>query len=147
MRPSAPAVARLDDQAADRGRRAAPARPGGRCCATRARSAPPPLAGVLAGDLVLRGGGDPLLDDAQLAALADRLAGLRSITGSIVGDESRFDAVRTGPSGDGAFDPELGGPLSALAYQRGARRPTGRCRPTRRGPRPRASTTCSRRAA
>ena len=82
-------------------------------------------AGVLNGDLILRGGGDPLLDDAQLAALADRLAGLRLVTGSVVGDESRFDAVRTGPSGDGAFDPELGGPLSALAYQRGAEVPGG----------------------
>ena len=82
-------------------------------------------AGVLAGDLILRGGGDPLLDDAQLAALADRLAGLRLVTGSVVGDESRFDTVRTGPSGDGAFDPELGGPLSALAYQRGAAVPGG----------------------
>ena len=82
-------------------------------------------AGVLNGDLILRGGGDPLLDDAQLAALADRVAGLRLVTGSVVGDESRFDAVRTGPSGDGAFDPELGGPLSALAYQRGAQVPGG----------------------
>ena len=80
---------------------------------------------MLAGDLILRGGGDPLLDDAQLAALADRLAGLRLVTGSVVGDESRFDTVRTGPSGDGAFDPELGGPLSALAYQRGAQVPGG----------------------
>jgi D-alanyl-D-alanine carboxypeptidase/D-alanyl-D-alanine-endopeptidase (penicillin-binding protein 4) len=82
-------------------------------------------AGVLAGDLILRGGGDPLLGDAQLGALADRLAGLRLVTGSVVGDESRFDAVRTGPSGDGAFDAELGGPLSALAYERGAQAPGG----------------------
>jgi D-alanyl-D-alanine carboxypeptidase/D-alanyl-D-alanine-endopeptidase (penicillin-binding protein 4) len=82
-------------------------------------------AGVLAGDLILRGGGDPLLGDAQLGALADRLAGLRVVTGSVVGDESRFDTIRTGPSGDGAFDPELGGPLSALAYQRGAQVPGG----------------------
>ena len=50
---------------------------------------------------------------------------MRLVTGSVVGDESRFDAVRTGPSGDGAFDPELGGPLSALAYQRGAQVPGG----------------------
>ena len=88
-------------------------------------TAPVNGAGVLAGDLVLRGGGDPLLDDAQLGELADRLAGLREVTGAIVGDESAFDGVRTGPSGDGLFDPELGGPLSALAYQRGAQVPGG----------------------
>jgi D-alanyl-D-alanine carboxypeptidase/D-alanyl-D-alanine-endopeptidase (penicillin-binding protein 4) len=82
-------------------------------------------AGVLDGDLILRGGGDPLLGDAQLGVLADRLAGVRLVTGSVVGDESRFDAIRTGPSGDGAFDAELGGPLSALAYQRGAQEPGG----------------------
>jgi D-alanyl-D-alanine carboxypeptidase/D-alanyl-D-alanine-endopeptidase (penicillin-binding protein 4) len=88
-------------------------------------TAPVNGAGVLAGDLVLRGGGDPVLDDAQLNALADGLAGVRQITGSVVGDESLFDAARTGPSGDGAFDAELGGPLSALAYRRGAQAPGG----------------------
>jgi D-alanyl-D-alanine carboxypeptidase/D-alanyl-D-alanine-endopeptidase (penicillin-binding protein 4) len=81
--------------------------------------------GVLAGDLILRGGGDPVLDDQQFAALAAGLSGLREIAGSVVGDESLFDAVRTGPSGDGAFDAELGGPLSALAYERGAQAPGG----------------------
>jgi serine-type D-Ala-D-Ala carboxypeptidase/endopeptidase (penicillin-binding protein 4) len=81
--------------------------------------------GVLAGDLIVRGGGDPVLGDEQFAALAAGLAGLREITGSVVGDESLFDALRTGPSGDGAFDPELGGPLSALAYERGAQAPGG----------------------
>jgi D-alanyl-D-alanine carboxypeptidase/D-alanyl-D-alanine-endopeptidase (penicillin-binding protein 4) len=82
-------------------------------------------AGVLQGDLVLRGGGDPLLGDPQLAALADGIAGVREITGSVVGDEGLFDTVRTGPSGDGAFDAELGGTLSALAYERGAQAPGG----------------------
>jgi D-alanyl-D-alanine carboxypeptidase/D-alanyl-D-alanine-endopeptidase (penicillin-binding protein 4) len=88
-------------------------------------TAPVDAAGVLAGDLVLRGGGDPLLGDAQLAALADSLGNLREITGSVVGDEGLFDTARTGPSGDGAFDAELGGTLSALAYQRGAQAPGG----------------------
>ncbi|HTE63609.1 MAG TPA: D-alanyl-D-alanine carboxypeptidase [Solirubrobacteraceae bacterium] len=82
-------------------------------------------AGVLAGDLILLGGGDPVLGDAQLSALAAGLAGVREIAGSVVGDESLFDTVRTGPSGDGAFDAELGGPLSALAYERGALVPGG----------------------
>jgi D-alanyl-D-alanine carboxypeptidase/D-alanyl-D-alanine-endopeptidase (penicillin-binding protein 4) len=81
--------------------------------------------GVLAGDLILRGGGDPVLGDAQFAALAAGLANVREITGSVVGDETLFDARRTGPSADGAFDAELGGPLSALAYQRGAQAPGG----------------------
>jgi D-alanyl-D-alanine carboxypeptidase/D-alanyl-D-alanine-endopeptidase (penicillin-binding protein 4) len=88
-------------------------------------TAPVDASGVLAGDLILRGGGDPLLGDAQLAALADGLAGVREITGSVVGDEGLFDTVRTGPSGDGAFDAELGGTLSALAYERGAQAPGG----------------------
>jgi D-alanyl-D-alanine carboxypeptidase/D-alanyl-D-alanine-endopeptidase (penicillin-binding protein 4) len=80
---------------------------------------------VLVGDLILRGGGDPVLDDEQLAALGAGLGGLREITGSVVGDESLFDTVRTGPSANGAFDAELGGPLSALAYERGAQAPGG----------------------
>ena len=80
---------------------------------------------VLAGDLYLRGDGDPTLGEAQLARLADQLSPYREITGSVVGDESLFDGVRTGPSGDGLFDPELGGPLSALAYERGAQVPVG----------------------
>jgi serine-type D-Ala-D-Ala carboxypeptidase/endopeptidase (penicillin-binding protein 4) len=92
---------------------------------TALATAPVDPTGVLRGDVVLLGGGDPLLDDAQLAALADGLAGVREITGSIVGDEGLFDTARTGPSGDGAFDAELGGPLSALAYQRGAQAPGG----------------------
>jgi serine-type D-Ala-D-Ala carboxypeptidase/endopeptidase (penicillin-binding protein 4) len=82
-------------------------------------------AGVLSGDLVLQGGGDPAFGESQLAALAAGLAGIREITGSVVGDEGLFDTVRTGPSGDGAFDAELGGPLSALAYERGAQAPGG----------------------
>jgi D-alanyl-D-alanine carboxypeptidase/D-alanyl-D-alanine-endopeptidase (penicillin-binding protein 4) len=81
--------------------------------------------GVLAGDLVLHGSGDPALGDSQFGALADGLASVREITGSVVGDESLFDTRRTGPSGNGAFDAELGGPLSALAYERGAQAPGG----------------------
>jgi serine-type D-Ala-D-Ala carboxypeptidase/endopeptidase (penicillin-binding protein 4) len=86
---------------------------------------PVDAAGVLRGDLIVQGGGDPALDDATFAALAAGLGGVREITGSIVGDESLFDTVRTGPSGNGVFDAELGGPLSALAYERGAQVPGG----------------------
>jgi D-alanyl-D-alanine carboxypeptidase/D-alanyl-D-alanine-endopeptidase (penicillin-binding protein 4) len=88
-------------------------------------AAPVDANGVLAGDLILRGGGDPALGEDQFAELAAGLGHLREITGSVVGDESLFDALRTGPSGDGAFDAELGGPLSALAYERGAEAPGG----------------------
>jgi D-alanyl-D-alanine carboxypeptidase/D-alanyl-D-alanine-endopeptidase (penicillin-binding protein 4) len=88
-------------------------------------TAPVDAKGVLRGDLVLRGGGDPVLDDSQLSVLASRLAGVREITGSVVGDESLFDSERTGPSGNGVFDPELGGTLSALAFDRGAQVPDG----------------------
>jgi D-alanyl-D-alanine carboxypeptidase/D-alanyl-D-alanine-endopeptidase (penicillin-binding protein 4) len=84
--------------------------------------APVDAAGTIAGDLFLRGSGDPTFDRPQLDSLVDQVvaAGVRRITGSVVGDGTRFDAVRTGPSGDGTFDPQLKGVLGALAYQRGA---------------------------
>jgi len=88
-------------------------------------SVPVDAGGALRGDLIVQGGGDPALDDAAFAALAAGLANVREVTGSVVGDESLFDTVRTGPSGDGLFDAELGGPLSALAYERGAQAPGG----------------------
>lgn len=66
---------------------------------------------VVRGNLYMVGGGDPLLStDAYLdqlpngrqpatdmAAIADQIAatGIREITGSVVGDESRYDTVRT----------------------------------------------------
>jgi D-alanyl-D-alanine carboxypeptidase/D-alanyl-D-alanine-endopeptidase (penicillin-binding protein 4) len=75
--------------------------------------------GVLHGDLVLVGGGDPFFGDTEAAALARavRAAGVRRIDGSVLGDESRFDARRSGRAP--GYDPELGGVLSALAYDRG----------------------------
>lgn len=69
---------------------------------------------VVRGNLYMVGGGDPLLSTAtylgqlpngvqpstDLAAVADRIAatGVREITGSVVGDESRYDDVRTVPA-------------------------------------------------
>ena len=66
---------------------------------------------VVRGNLYLIGGGDPLLSTSpylsqlpngeqpstDMAALADQIAatGIREITGSVVGDESRYDDVRT----------------------------------------------------
>lgn len=88
-------------------------------------------AGVLRGDLALVGGGDPFFGDgsgssARLAQ-AIRAAGIRRITGSIVGDESAFDARRS--SCCKGFDWDLGGVLSALAYDRGVFRGRARMDP------------------
>jgi D-alanyl-D-alanine carboxypeptidase/D-alanyl-D-alanine-endopeptidase (penicillin-binding protein 4) len=75
--------------------------------------------GTLHGDLVLVGGGDPFFGDASAARLARgvRAAGIRRIDGAVVGDESAFDARRSGCCA--GYDPDLGGVLSALAYDRG----------------------------
>ncbi len=75
--------------------------------------------GTLRGDLVLVGGGDPFFGDAAAAKLAKaiRAAGIHRIAGAVVGDESAFDAQRSGCCL--GYDPDLGGVLSALAYDRG----------------------------
>jgi D-alanyl-D-alanine carboxypeptidase/D-alanyl-D-alanine-endopeptidase (penicillin-binding protein 4) len=75
--------------------------------------------GVLRGNLVLVGGGDPFFGDAAAAklAMAVKEAGIARIDGAVVGDESRFDRRRSGCCG--GYDPDLGGVLSALAYDRG----------------------------
>jgi serine-type D-Ala-D-Ala carboxypeptidase/endopeptidase (penicillin-binding protein 4) len=84
--------------------------------------------GVLRGDLVLVGGGDPFFGDGSgsSARLARSVhaAGIRQITGAVVGDESAFDARRS--SCCRSYDVDLGGVLSALAYDRGVFR--GRAR-------------------
>jgi D-alanyl-D-alanine carboxypeptidase/D-alanyl-D-alanine-endopeptidase (penicillin-binding protein 4) len=75
--------------------------------------------GALRGDLLLVGGGDPFFGDETAAQLAGavRLAGIRRDDGAVVGDESAFDPLRSGCCA--AYDFELGGVLSALAYDRG----------------------------
>ena len=85
-------------------------------------------AGLLDGNLYLRGGGDPTLDAAALDRLALDLVertGLSEISGSVIGDESAFDALR-GPPSSGYRTSAYVGPLSALIYNRGR---TGRIRP------------------
>jgi D-alanyl-D-alanine carboxypeptidase/D-alanyl-D-alanine-endopeptidase (penicillin-binding protein 4) len=87
--------------------------------------------GTLAGDLVLKGGGDPTFGsrrfarqayggDASVETLADRLhaAGLKRVQGAVVGDESGWDTNRGVPDeGLGRIDPYVG-PLSALSFDR-----------------------------
>src|SRR4029079_1000028 len=74
-------------------------------------------AGIWTGNLVLKGGGDPTLDRAGLARLAEdvRAAGLRRVTGSLVADESWFDSRRSGPGWKAGFVPFESQALSALA--------------------------------
>jgi len=76
-------------------------------------------AGVLRGDLTLVGAGDPFFgaESAAKLARAVRQAGITRIEGAVVGDESRFDRRRAGCCS--GYDPDLGGVLSALAYDRG----------------------------
>ena len=73
------------------------------------------------GDLVLKGYGDPTLSSADLTTLARqiRASGIRTISGSIRGDESWFDAHRTAPGWKAAFYINESPPLSALIVDRG----------------------------
>ncbi len=75
--------------------------------------------GVLRGDLVLVGAGDPAFGPKTAAKLARavRATGIRRITGAVVGDESIFDTRRSGCCR--GYDSDLGGVLSGLAYDRG----------------------------
>ena len=86
--------------------------------------------GTWRGALYLRGGGDPTFGSlsftrraygggATTYQLAARLAaaGVRRVVGPVLGDESLFDRLRS-PYGYG-ISLDIGGPLSALAYDRG----------------------------
>jgi serine-type D-Ala-D-Ala carboxypeptidase/endopeptidase (penicillin-binding protein 4) len=91
--------------------------------------------GVVSGDLFLVGGGDPLLSVAEyppsqtyppfnvtsMEALADRvvLAGVRRITGGIVGDDSRYDDERYVPTWAGDIANLEAGPIGALLVNDG----------------------------
>jgi serine-type D-Ala-D-Ala carboxypeptidase/endopeptidase (penicillin-binding protein 4) len=73
------------------------------------------------GDLVLKGFGDPTLSTDDLRALARRVrsAGIRRVTGRIVGDESYFDSKRVGPGWKSWYYINESPPLSALSVDRG----------------------------
>jgi D-alanyl-D-alanine carboxypeptidase/D-alanyl-D-alanine-endopeptidase (penicillin-binding protein 4) len=82
-------------------------------------AAQPDELGVLHGNLYLVGGGDPTLGAAGIRRLAAQvsLAGVQSVTGRVVGDESRFDALRGVPSSNYGWSTDVE-PLSALSYTR-----------------------------
>ncbi|HET9692665.1 MAG TPA: D-alanyl-D-alanine carboxypeptidase [Acidimicrobiales bacterium] len=94
-------------------------------------AAAPLAAGVVTGDLYLVGGGDPVLRTPQyeatipdavppftsLPALAAQVAaaGVRQVTGTVVGDGTRYDALRTVPGWKPVYAAEGdAGPLSGL---------------------------------
>jgi D-alanyl-D-alanine carboxypeptidase/D-alanyl-D-alanine-endopeptidase (penicillin-binding protein 4) len=73
------------------------------------------------GNLVLKGYGDPALTAPELAALAHQVAaaGIRRVSGRILGDESWFDARRTGLGWKAEFYLHESPALSALIVNRG----------------------------
>jgi D-alanyl-D-alanine carboxypeptidase/D-alanyl-D-alanine-endopeptidase (penicillin-binding protein 4) len=73
------------------------------------------------GDLWLRGFGDPTLQPSDLDALAAEVAswGIRRVDGSVIADESWFDARRTAPGWRASFYLYESPPLSALVVDRG----------------------------
>lgn len=106
---------------------------------TRALAAAEPSGGVIDGDLVLVGGGDPLLvtdmfrvvdriadeqHPTRFEDLAEQIvaAGITRITGSVVGDESRYDSARTVATWPERYvSQRQSGPLSALTVDDGYR--------------------------
>ena len=77
--------------------------------------------GTLTGDVWIVGGGDPGLDEDDLRRLAAavRAAGVRHVTGDVLGDDSAFDRLRGGPRTGYAPDSDLGGRLGALVMRHG----------------------------
>ena len=77
--------------------------------------------GTLQGNLWLKGSGDPTFGPDGVALLSAQLkaAGLKRITGSVLGDEGFFDRMRGLPIFGGGYDWEIGGALSSLAFDHG----------------------------
>ena len=80
----------------------------------------PDEAGIVNGNLYLRGGGDPTFASRDARSLARGLAtaGITGVTGRVIGDESHWDAVRGGPASNYRTSVWVG-PLSALTLDRG----------------------------
>jgi D-alanyl-D-alanine carboxypeptidase/D-alanyl-D-alanine-endopeptidase (penicillin-binding protein 4) len=72
------------------------------------------------GALVLQGHGDPTLSSTGLASLARQVHadGIRRVAGPVLGDESYFDSLRTGPGWKPSFYIHDSAPLSALTVDR-----------------------------
>jgi PBP4 family serine-type D-alanyl-D-alanine carboxypeptidase len=89
---------------------------------TVASSEARPIAGVLKGNLYVKGYGDPFLSINEIDQITDQLvnAGIRQIEGSVVGDGTFFDnkTERTQYSGD-ADQVEALPPIQALTIERG----------------------------
>lgn len=96
----------------------------------------PPVEGVVTGDLILQGGGDPLLAtadyvarfrrqpqaftdlDALAAAVVD--AGVRRVSGAVVGDDGHYDRARYVAGWPARYiDQNVVGPLSGLSVNDG----------------------------
>jgi len=78
--------------------------------------------GLLSGDLILRGGGDPSFSSEDIDSLGRSVqrAGIEAISGGVVGDQSRFDLRRGGPASGWSVDGYIGGSLGALVLNRGS---------------------------
>jgi D-alanyl-D-alanine carboxypeptidase len=76
--------------------------------------------GTWTGNLVLKGYGDPTLSIWNLRHLVAkvRAAGIKRVTGMVIGDESFFDRARTAPGWKASFYIEESPPLSALVVDR-----------------------------
>ena len=94
--------------------------PGGRLGTGVLAGRAPDGAGVVRGDLYLRGSGDPTFDAIAAGSLAQQVAdaGIVTVTGRVRGDESAFDGLRGVPSSGFRLTSEVG-PLSALTFNRG----------------------------
>ncbi len=84
---------------------------------TEIRSSATPTNGLLVGDLVVRAGGDPSLSASGLSDLAVQVAktGLKSVSGGLVVDETRYDTLRINPGWKTRFTPGEVGVLSAFS--------------------------------
>ncbi|MGK5738618.1 D-alanyl-D-alanine carboxypeptidase/D-alanyl-D-alanine endopeptidase [Micromonospora sp. URMC 103] len=104
--------------------------------------------GRVAGDLYLRGGGDPTMLAADYDALAAQVAaeGVRMVTGNLVADDTRYDRTRLGP--DWTWDDEpwyYAGQVSPLTVAPDTDYDAGtvivHAAPGRAGARPKITTT------
>jgi D-alanyl-D-alanine carboxypeptidase/D-alanyl-D-alanine-endopeptidase (penicillin-binding protein 4) len=84
----------------------------------------PVVAGLVQGDLILVGGGDPTLTATGPAASLEQLAaqlqarGITGVQGRLVVDERRYDTRRSEPGWPGSVWPSAVGSLSAVVVDR-----------------------------